>query len=434
MEQFINKMIKALSIVIALVITSFYYFPFKFTFFPVTNTKLVLAVAGLFLLIYNLASQRKGMIGKDFFVLSLFALGVSFASLFCMMYNNTTDDSYLTYIISMWVWLSAAYFMVSFIKKVHGAVSVELICLYLITVGVLQCILAICIDKFSVIKSFVDSFLYNWKFDGRLYGIGCAVDVGGGRLAVLLVMIAYLIPKMIKQKRPNIQIALLFVSYLIIATLGNMIGRTTTVGLLVSIVYLIYSGLPNNIMRRKLWKWTGSTLLVCILIFTYLYNSNSYWKSQLRFGFEGFFSLVEQGEWNVQSNNMLAKGFIYPDNTKTWLIGDGYMGDPDNDPYYIGEDSYGFYKNTDAGYSRFLFYFGISGLSIFSLFMIKVCQVNMRKFPKHQFLFLMILALNFAIWIKVSTDIFLAFAPFLCISASEDEEYEKRVASEQIND
>lgn len=424
-------MIKAFSIVIALVITSFYYFPFKFTFFPVTNTKLVLAVIGLFLLITNLASQRKAKVGKDFLVLSLFALGVSFASLFSMVYNNTTDDSYLTYVISMWVWLSAAYLMVNFIKKVHGTVSVELVCFYLIAVGTLQCILAICIDKFPIVKSFVDSFLYNWKFDGRLYGIGCAVDVGGGRLAVLLVMIAYLIPKMIEEKRSNTLIALLFVSYLIIATLGNMIARTTTVGLLISLVYLVYSGLSNNIMKRRLWKWIGSTFLVCVLIFTYLYNSNSYWKNQLRFGFEGFFSLVEQGEWDVQSNNMLARGFIYPDNVRGWLIGDGYMGDPDNDPYYIGEDTYGFYKNTDAGYSRFIFYFGLFGLSIFSLFMIKVCQVNMRKFPQHQLMFLMILALNFAIWIKVSTDIFLAMAPFLCISASENEEAEKRLA---VND
>lgn len=210
-----------------------------------------------------------------------------------------------------------------------------------------------------------------------------------------------------------------------------MIARTTTVGLLISLVYLVYSGLSNNIMKRRLWKWIGSTFLVCVLIFTYLYNSNSYWKNQLRFGFEGFFSLVEQGEWDVQSNNMLARGFIYPDNVRGWLIGDGYMGDPDNDPYYIGEDTYGFYKNTDAGYSRFIFYFGLFGLSIFSLFMIKVCQVNMRKFPQHQLMFLMILALNFAIWIKVSTDIFLAMAPFLCISPSENEEAEKRLA---VND
>ena len=174
-------MLKYIGILIVGILTSFYFFPFKFTFFPIANTKLILSVVGLFVLIFNLASQGKAKIGKDLLILSLFAIGVSFARLFSMVYNNTTDDSYLAYIVSMWVWLSAAYLMVSSIKKVHGTVSVELICLYLIAVGVSQCILAICIDKFPAVKSFVDSFLLNWKFDGRLYGNGCAVDVGAGR-------------------------------------------------------------------------------------------------------------------------------------------------------------------------------------------------------------------------------------------------------------
>ena len=420
-------MIRVLSIVIAAVVASFYYFPFIFTFFPMANTKMVLALFGLILLIFNAASQRKAKIGKDLLSLSLFALCVSLASLISMVYNNTHDGSYLTYIISMWVWLSAAYFMLSIIKKVHGVVSVELVCFYLIGVGTLQCVLAICIDNIPLVKSFVDSFLYNWKFDGRLYGIGCAVDVGGGRLAVLLVMIAYLIPKMIRQKRSNVHIALLCICYFIIATLGNMIGRTTSIGLLVSIVYMIYAGISNNVLIRKFRIWFGGVLLVCVLLFTYLYRSNSYWEGQLRFAFEGFFSLVEQGKWNVQSNNMLAKGFIYPDNIKTWLIGDGYMADPYNDPYYVGEATYGFYKNTDAGYSRFLFYFGMLGLFFFSIFMIKACHVNVRKLPRYKLMFLMILALNFIIWIKVSTDIFLAVAPFLCISAEENEEYARQI-------
>lgn len=429
-------MLKVFSIILTLIITSFYYFPFTFTFFPIANTKMILAFGGLVILFFKLSTNRNAQISKDLFILSLLALGVSFASLFSITYNSTPDGSYLTYIISMWVWLSAAFFWVCTIKRVHNKVSVELICLYLIAVGVIQCILAICIDQYPFVKSFVNSFLANWKVEGRLYGIGCAVDVGGGRLAVLLIMIAYLLPKMITQRRPKHHIILLIISYIIIATLGNMIARTVTVGLLISIAYIAYALLFNIAKEstKELGRWVSAVFFTAIILFTYLYNNNSYWREQLRFGFEGFFSLAEKGKWDVQSNNMLAEGFIYPDNTKTWLIGDGYMGDPDNDPYYIGADSYGYYMNTDAGYSRFLFYFGIIGLMFFSIFMIKVCQVNIKKFPQYGLMFIMILILNFGIWIKVTTDIFLAMAPFLCISAMENEEYEKRVALEQIND
>ena len=34
-------------------------------------------------------------------------------------------------------------------------------------------------------------------------------------------------------------------------------------------------------------------------------------------------------------------------------------------------------------------------------------------------MFIAMLLLNLAIWIKVSTDIFLAFAPFLCLSIQD---------------
>ena len=154
-------------------------------------------------------------------------------------------------------------------------------------------------------------------------------------------------------------------------------------------------------------------VLFVSIVCTLLYNTSEYWKEQLRFGFEGFFSLVEKGRWEVQSNEMLKEGLIFPDNSHTWIIGDGYMADPDVDPNYIGPESWGFYMNTDAGYSRFLFYFGIIGLGAFIIFMAKVCLVCVSRFKNYRMMFFMILLLNYIIWIKVSTDIFLAFAPFL---------------------
>lgn len=185
-----------------------------------------------------------------------------------------------------------------------------------------------------------------------------------------------------------------------------------------------------NFYNKKsiLIKLILSIVGIAIGVFTFLYLTDSYWKDFLRFGFEGFFSLVETGEWEVHSNNLLSKGFIFPDNLKGWIIGDGYMGNPDADPYYIGEASYGYYMNTDSGYSRFIFYFGLIGLVAFSAFFFKVAAVCINKFPQYRTLFLTILLLNFVIWVKVSTDIFIALAPFLCISSTENEEYERRTA------
>lgn len=414
------SMFKILGVIVTIIATSCYFFPFSFPFFQIANTKMILAVFALPIIMVKVAKDRKGSINKDFFVISLFACGVSLASLISMTLNDTPDAVYLTYIISMWVWLGGAYTVVSLMKAVHGKVSVEIVCHYLTAVCVMQCILAILIDNYPLVRILVDSIFSGAQFyfeKERLYGIGCALDVAGGRFAAVLIMIAFLLLNISKQKKDNLKLVLLLVSFVIIAVIGNMIGRTTTVGLILSI-FIIVMGLYINqgVQLTKLRNWILGFVLVAIGIFVYLYNTSEYWHDYLEFGFEGFFSLVETGRWEVHSNEMLQEGFIFPDNIRGWLIGDGYFGDTNIvDPYYIGPTWYGFYKGTDAGYSRFLFYFGLLGLIAFSAFFVKVCQVCMRTLPQYKYMFLAILCLNFLIWIKVSTDIFIVFAPFLCL-------------------
>lgn len=419
---------KPLLVPITIVFTSFFYFPFFFTFLPTVNTKMMLAAAGLILLLMRMGMKGQRLVNKDFFLLSLGALGVSFASLLAMTLNGTSDGAYLGYLVTMWVWVGAAYFVVNFMKAVHGYVNVELICFYMITVGVLQCLLAATMDMYAPLKNFVDSFLagegFMGKFEGRLYGIGCALDVAGGRFAVLLIMISFLLPRMFRKENYKIYLVLLSLAFCVLAVIGNMIGRTATVGMVLGLVYLSYvvffsrHVIPDE-RRKYLVRWFPVCLVAVAAVMTVLYHTNDWWNNYLRFGFEGFFSLVEKGRWEVQSNSMLVEGMVFPDNLRTWIIGDGYMGSMAADPYYMGNLWYGFYMGTDAGYSRFLFYFGLVGLSVFIGFMAKVCQVCMKHTRQYKSMFLFMLMLNLIIWCKVSTDIFLAFAPFLCLDDVE---------------
>ena len=55
--------------------------------------------------------------------------------------------------------------------------------------------------------------------------------------------------------------------------------------------------------------------------------------------------------------------YVFPDNLKTWLIGDGYFSNPYNiDPYFTGRFVGGYYMSTDVGYLRFIFYSGLVGI------------------------------------------------------------------------
>lgn len=423
-------MAKFISIIFTAIITSFYFFPFEFTFLPGFNTKMIMAGFGLVLLGVQLSKARNSVLSKDIFVLSVFAALVSLMGLISVTYNETPDYTYASYIISMWVWLSGAYVAVSLMRKVHGYVSVKLICNYLIAICVAQCTIALLIDSYPLVKGFVDSFLgsggHMGKNESRLYGIGCALDVAGSRFAAILVMIAY-ITSLKEDKVAMKYVWLYLVAFIYISIAGNMISRTTTMGVILALVYWLAK---SGVFRLKLytdysyvWKKFALVLLITLPLVIYRYNTSSVFQDDLRFAFEGFFSLAEKGEWDVHSNNMLMNMYVFPDNTKTWIIGDGYFGGPSTiDPYYVGPTMTGFYKWTDVGYLRFIFYFGVVGLTAFMLYFIKNAQVCAKKFSKESLLFWLLLMANFILWFKVATDIFLVFALFLCVSAQENEE------------
>lgn len=421
------------------VMVSFYFFPIEFTFLPGVNTKMAMAGFGLVILIVQLARQRKPHIDEGIFRFSLIALLVSFWGLIAATYNETPDYTYATYIVSMWVWLSGAYVVVTFMRALHGYISVELVCNYLIAVCTAQCILALMLDSIPAFKTFINTYVSGFGFVDlskmdrvkRLYGIGAGLDVAGLRFSTVLCAIAYITSRIASTTRKN-YIWIYLVCFVIIGLVGNMIARTTTVGVGLAVLYWVYMLFKQSENAKEenshLWKWLTGVILIALLIIVPLYNTNPNFRTNTRFAFEGFFSLVEKGQWEVNSNEVLLDMYVFPDNLKTWIIGDGYIENPrSTDPYYIGEVYGGFYMGTDVGYIRFIFYFGIFGLLTFIAFFIAITQSCMKKFPAQSMLFLLFLAVNMAGWFKVSTDVFLVFAPFLLISREENEEYERLV-------
>ena len=427
-------MYKYLVHIISVVLTSFYFFPIETVFLPGMNTKMALAGIGLLILGKRLAQRRNAGINKDFFVLSLLALGISLISLLTMTINNTPDASFLTYFVSMWVWMGGAYTVVRWLDTAYGYVNVRLVCNQLIAVCVIQCLIAWTKDVYPPLQAWVDSFVGGEAFMGntkeaRLSGIGAALDVAGLRFSAVVVMIGYILSK--AEELSHKQVVTYLISFLIIAIIGNMMSRTTTVGVGLALVYWIYStnllSLKQNIKNQKLWLWLGGILCVLIPLFIYLYFTNDTFYKNIRFGFEGFFSLWETGKWQTSSNDILLKHMVvFPDNWVTWLIGDGYAANPADktlsffDPYYTGPVYHGYYMGTDIGYLRYIFYFGLIGTFVFSLFMWRSAWACIHRFKDYKMMFLMILLVNYIGWFKVSTDIFLAFAIFLVLSKKDD--------------
>ena len=112
---------------------------------------------------------------------------------------------------------------------------------------------------------------------------------------------------------------------------------------------------------------------------------------------------------------------VWPEELRTWIIGDGYFENSRNDPNYLGSATDdGFYMGTDIGYLRFIYYFGIAGLVWMIAVIAYAAYVCADVFKPYAWLFGMALVVNLTVWAKVSTDIFLFFCLFLCAAALQD--------------
>lgn len=421
------------SSIVIIVVMSLFFFPFEPSFMPGVNTKMVMAGIGLVVLSFQMAKGNKLDIDKNVVSILVLASTVSLIGLISVCYNGTSDYTYATYIISMLVWLSAANFVVSCIRSVHGRATVGTVCDFLIALCFVQCLIAVCVDKIPAVKALVDTMVsghgFMGKNDNRMYGIGCSLDVAGTRFCAILIMITDRLCKIVKHKETRGGTILYLIAFMFISIVGNIIARTTTIGIAISLAYLLSATIINRKGRDVdygyLWKSIASVLIITVAIVAVLYNVYPNVRSNIRFGFEGFFSLAETGKWHVHSNDILKNMVVFPDNLKTWIIGNGYFENPYfYDIYYTGVKWLGYYQNTDIGYIRFIFYFGLLGLGTFAAYFIKVGTTCMKRYSSHKMLFFTLLMLNFIIWCKVSTDIFLVFALFLCLRKDEwDDSY-----------
>ena len=350
-------------------------------------------------------------------------------SLISVTINQTPDMAYVTYIRSAVIWLSGAFAVGYIIRAVHGRIDVQLMVHYLIGVCLFQCVSAMLINFIPAVQEFVDRYVYQaqdfLKDADRLYGIGASLDVAGSRFSAVLVAIAFLLVS--SPKRMSVGMTIFYtLSFVVITIIGNMIARTTLIGTLIGIVWILVGPfvIPTTNNSAHIAGKGGAilgTLAILIGASIILYNTFPDVKDLFRFGFEGFFSWFETGEWKTDSTEKLQSMVIWPEELKTWIIGDGYFENSRNDPNYLGSATNdGFYMGTDIGYLRFIYYFGIAGLVWIVAVIVYSAYVCADQLRKYAWIFVMALLVGLVVWAKVSTDIFLFFCLFLCTAALQD--------------
>ncbi len=401
---------------LSVIIVDAFFFDFTLQIFPIANSKMILAVIGALAFMLKGIRDKQAQLTRRVLISAFLACLFSFWCFIAITLNHTDNREFVTYFASFGTWLGGAYGVYALLQLMHGRVDLTKITRYLALVCASQCIIALLIDNFVEVRNFVDSvFVLTIEFyerGGRLYGIGCALDPAGCRFSAVLVLIAHLLAQVDSVRNSVGKSSLLIICFLIITVIGSMISRTTIIGTLLGLAYILVSNLMigrgGTISRVQLsmslllFALIGSAVIISI----YFYNSSAVFREDLRFGFEEFFNWIETGELRTHSTDQLQTMWVWPETRRGWIIGEGRVGV--------------FQTGSDIGYCNYILYCGLIGLGIYSIYYIFNHLSLISKFRSFAFVALLLTALTFIIWIKVTTDIFLIDALLFCIDGDFD--------------
>ena len=408
-------------ILIGVLITCSYY-SFELAALPSgPNTKMIVAVMGLVWFAYDnlLRRSRRGVQLPQVMVVGLLFAGLySIINILAIEVNGTDDYTYANYITTFLVWVFSVYPAIALMRITHGSVTLPILTHYLVAITLFQCATGLIMDNSPAFDEF-HSKIVLWERDffdriGRIRCFSTALDFGGVRFSLVLILIMGMLGRDESVRKSKGAMFYLLLSFFVIAGIGNMVARTTTVGVVVGLVILVISMFgsgPGLGGSRYIIGLFFVTLALVSVVGVYLYNTDEYYYNLIRFAFEGFFNLVEKGEFTTDSTEVLETMWEWPSDTKTWIIGSGIY-----DAFAYG---------TDIGYCRLILYSGLTGFVVFALSFVYYAYYFARKYPRYVWLFVGYLAMTFIVWMKVSTDILMIYAFFFWFTAEE---------SDRIND
>ena len=321
---------------------------------------------------------------------------ISLYALMSMLLNETEDFEFVKYFASVLIILFASYFVAN-ILFYHGRYNfydiIDLIkyaCFLQVLIALVAFFMPFMRETMIKIQFWNSSQFDNFEdtLSYKLIGLGASFFVSGIIFSVALILITY---KWQNKKMTSKEILIDILSYLFISVIGIFFARTTLVGVLFSVGMIIVSNKKQRV--NKLSKTLPALLIIIpIMSFTYIkYVWNNPESERLvALGFELFINADEKGELSSGSTNRLLEMYeTYPNDIKTFIIGDGYWVDPKGN---------GYYKHIDIGYFRLIYYFGLIGLFLSFLFEYKVIKMMQRSFiiPNYlvYILYFLLLVLN----------------------------------------
>lgn len=353
--------------IVALILMFLYFYTITFSFLAFSTTVIFGIFGFLWFGLLVLQDKISFTINKHMmrFLILLFSVGS--VSMVSLAINSTRDIKFISYVFSSLAIIFASYFVIKILKKMKYELSFESIGRLIINVIFIQSIIAFSMFLIPELKEFLlglekltaDQYeRVNALFEFRIFGLGASKTFMAGIYNGFGLMLMAIFFRMYKFSFK--QLFIFSFKFLLIFLVGMMMARTTLVGALLAISIIL---MPKDFkatisMVKKRFLFITLAFIVPIVIILLLMNFSSTFAMTfgraIEYGFEMFVNYFAYGSFETDSTNELKTLYVFPTEIKTYIIGDGYWAHPTD----IGQ----YYMNTDVGYLRLIYYFGIVGL------------------------------------------------------------------------
>lgn len=388
-----------------------YLFPFKIYGFEPRMFILVIAIA--------LFVRRRGnfsniiKIKKIYFKTLRIPFVIGFLSLISILINSTSDISFVIYPLQILYLLLLSYAIFYILISFYPCITFDTIIYYVILVLLIQGVISI----IMFLNPRINDFLFSLQgidmtsrailmyLGQRLIGLGCFYFGGGLIYGFGLILLVLLLLKKI-----NIDKTLLIFLYITLLIIGIFFARTCLIGAVISSILLFVNLFHLKIKAYifslfiRFFVITSLVLSVLIFIYNFVPSIKNNYSQIVDFGFELFITYFEEGEIKTDSTEGLKTMYRWPQNNKTYIIGDGR---------FIGDGGEGYYQSTDVGYLRLIYYFGLFGMLLMILqnMYIILCLIHYEdnKYTKQMYV------LIFVYFLLLNLKGYIDFTPYLFI-------------------
>ena len=402
-----------------------YFFPFKA--YGVDPRLLVFLFFFIYMIKDGLLLNRKV---KCRYIKTLFyPVLMSLFTVLSSVVNTITENTFIIFPFQVIYLLLLSYCIYYITKRFCKVISFYVITRYFLMTLVVQSVIAIvmfvnqpiCLFLFDLQGIDLTSRVIKMYFGVRLIGLGCFYFGAGAIYGLGLIAI---MPFMLKAKNKQ-QLIKLILLYVYIFIVGIFFARTAMIGCVFSIVYLIFCILIPKMCNKVFLVFRQFIIYLTVfgIALVFIYTSSPKLQEDygdiIDFGFEAFINLVENGELSTASSDGLTEYHlsIWPQNQKTYYIGD---------MRWTKGDSY--YGDSDVGYVRLLFYFGVPGVILFLLYQYSIVRISGLIFKERILSFFFFTVFFYALILLIKGYIDVASLIFIYLHyKSLDSKYENRI-------